>query len=270
LQTNVKLSKNVTANLFEYNWLSVASECTNVLGPDGYAAVQVSPPEESLEAVGAPWWQVYQPVDYNLTSMMGTPAQLQAMVSACHAAGVKVYVDAVLNHMAAQPASGSGTSFGGESYSPSTLSYPAYDAADFHSYPADCPEPGNSIVNWLSYTEVTECQLDGLPDLATETTYVRGTEAAYLNSLIADGVDGFRLDSAVNIGETDIAAIEAMLNRDTTTGAPGIHHPRGLPRQRRPGPPARPDRLRTRRPGDIVRLLLCADRRLRGRRTSRR
>ena len=167
-----------------------------------------------------PWWQVYQPVDYNLTSMMGTPAQFQAMVSACHAAGVKVYVDAVLNHMAAQPTSGSGTSFGGENYSPSALSYPAYDAADFHGYPADCPEPSNSIVNWLSYTEVTECQLDGLPDLATETTYVRDTEAAYLNSLIADGVDGFRLDSAVNIGETDIAAIEAMLNRDTTTGAP--------------------------------------------------
>ncbi len=218
--SSATLSKNVTANLFEYNWPSIASECTNVLGPDGYAAVQVSPPEDSLKAVGDPWWQVYQPVDYNLTSMMGTPAQFQAMVSACHAAGVKVYVDAVLNHMAAQPTSGSGTSFGGESYSPSTLSYPAYDAADFHSYPADCPEPGNSIVNWLSYTEVTECQLDGLPDLATETTYVRDTEAAYLNSLIADGVDGFRLDSAANIGETDIAAIEAMLNRDTTTGAP--------------------------------------------------
>jgi len=214
------LSKNVTANLFEWNWPSIAAECTNVLGPDGYAAVQVAPPQDSLVASGYSWWQVYQPVDYNLTSMMGSPAQFQSMVSTCHAAGVKVYVDAVLNHTAAQPTSGSGTSVGGETYNPSTLSYPAYSSADFHSYPADCPESSNSIVNWLSYTEVTECQLEGLPDLATETTYVRDTEAAYLNSLIADGVDGFRLDSATEIGETDIAAIEALLNPDTTTHSP--------------------------------------------------
>ena len=214
------LSKNVTANLFEYNWPSVGSACTNVLGPDGYAAVQVSPPEDSLQAAGDPWWQVYQPVDYNLTSMMGTQAQFQAMVTACHAAGVKVYVDAVLNHMAAQPTSGSGTSVGGQSYDPAALSYPAYSASDFHSYPADCPESSNAIVNWLSFTEVTECQLEGLPDLATETTYVRNTEAAYLNALIADGVDGFRLDSAAEIGETDIGAIEALLHPDTSTGAP--------------------------------------------------
>jgi alpha-amylase len=214
------LAKNVTANLFEWNWPSISTECTNVLGPDGYAAVQVSPPEDSLQASGNPWWQVYQPVDYNLTSMMGNLAQFQAMVTTCHAAGVKVYVDAVLNHMAAQPTSGSGTSFGGETYDPSTLTYPAYTSADFHSYPADCPESSNSIVNWLSYTEVTECQLEGLPDLATETTYVHDTEAAYLNSLIADGVDGFRLDSATEIGETDIAAIEALLNPDTTSHSP--------------------------------------------------
>jgi alpha-amylase len=213
------LAKNVTANLFEYNWNSVAADCTNVLGPDGFAAVQVAPPEDSYDNVDHSWWDVYQPVDYSLNSRMGTPAQFQSMVEACHAAGVKVYVDAVLNHMAAGDG-GQDTSYGGQSFDSGSLTYPAYSSADFHSYPADCPESNDSIDNWLSYADVTECRLDGLPDLATETGYVRDTEAAYLNSLIAEGVDGFRLDSAAEIGETDIAAIEAMLNPDTATGQP--------------------------------------------------
>jgi alpha-amylase len=218
--SSAALSKNVTANLFEYNWPSVAAACTNTLGPDGFAAVQVAPPEDSLDNPNHSWWDVYQPVDYSLTSRLGTPAQFQSMVSTCHAAGVKVYVDAVLNHMAAASTGAGGTSYGGQSYNATALTYPAYNSADFHSYPADCPESSDSISNWLNYTEVTGCRLEGLPDLATQTTAVRDTEAGYLNTLIADGVDGFRLDSAVNIGETDIAAVEALLNPDTTTGTP--------------------------------------------------
>lgn len=210
------LSRNVTANLFEYNWDSVAADCTNVLGPDGFAAVQVSPPQDSYDQADHYWWDVYQPVDYSLTSRFGTAAQFAAMVGACHAAGVKVYADVVLNHMAAGDG-GPDTGYGGGAFDSSTLTYPAYTAADFHSYPADCPESGDGIVNWLSYTEVTGCRLDGLPDLATNTTAVRDTEAAYLNSLIAQGVDGFRLDSATEIGETDIAAIEALLDPDSST-----------------------------------------------------
>jgi alpha-amylase len=40
--------KTVIANLFEWNWNSVASECTNFLGPRGYGYVQVSPPQEHV------------------------------------------------------------------------------------------------------------------------------------------------------------------------------------------------------------------------------
>lgn len=212
-------AKDVTANLFMWNWTSVASECTNVLGPDGYAAVQVAPPEDSVTdaADGHPWWEIYQPVDYNLTSRMGDDAQFRAMVTACHQAGVKVYVDAVLNHMARQQ--GNDTSYGGVSYSPGSA-YPAYSSADFHNYPNDCPVSSDQITDWNDYTQVTECELDALPDLRTESTYVRDTEAAYLNKLIGYGVDGFRLDAAKHIGHTDLAALEALLNKDTMTGGP--------------------------------------------------
>jgi len=211
--------KDVTANLFEYNFDSIATDCTDYLGPDGYAAVQVAPPEDSYDQSAHSWWDVYQPVDYTVGGRLGTQAEFEAMISACHAAGVKVYVDAVLNHMAAGDG-GTDTSYDGQSFDSSTLAYPAYSSANFHSYPTNCPESSGSIVNWLSYTEVTQCRVDGLPDLDTGSTAVRDEESSYLNSMINMGVDGFRLDSSAEIGETDIAAIEALLHDDTTTGNP--------------------------------------------------
>src|SRR3954471_12206806 len=93
---------DVIANLFEWNRPSVAAECTNVLGPQGYGAVQVAPPEDSLIRDGHPWWEVYQPGDYDVNSRMGNRQQFTSMVNACHAAGVKVYADAVINHMTGQ------------------------------------------------------------------------------------------------------------------------------------------------------------------------
>src|SRR6185369_2165596 len=42
-------SRDVLANLFEWNWPSVGRECTNVLGPAGYGGVQVAPPADSLK-----------------------------------------------------------------------------------------------------------------------------------------------------------------------------------------------------------------------------
>src|SRR3954454_15830479 len=80
-------ARDVIANLWEWNWRSVARECTDVLGPAGYGGVQVAPPQDSVKRSETtaptplhPWWEVYQPVDYNLTSRMGTEAQFKSMV----------------------------------------------------------------------------------------------------------------------------------------------------------------------------------------------
>jgi alpha-amylase len=97
----------VTANLWEWNWKSIGKECTDVLGPSGYTGVQVAPPQDSVkrtelgngsDTVLHPWWEVYQAVDYKLTSRMGYEDQFKAMVKTCREAGVKVYVHAVINH----------------------------------------------------------------------------------------------------------------------------------------------------------------------------
>lgn len=205
---------DVIANLFEWNWNSVATECGSVLGPDGYGAVQVSPPQESLSLADNnpphPWWDVYQPVSYQINSRFGNRTQFAAMVTACHSAGIKVYADAVLNHMTGH---GSGVGYAGTTFSNEYVFPGLYSSADFHSYPANCPNSDDTVTNYDVQADVQECQLVGLADLNTETAYVRGKLAGYLNDLESLGVDGFRLDAAKHMNVNDVAAIKAQLTR---------------------------------------------------------
>ncbi|MGN7860420.1 carbohydrate-binding module family 20 domain-containing protein [Microbacterium sp. 22303] len=202
-------TKDVTAHLFQWPWKSVADECRHVLGPAGYGAVQVSPPQAHVELKdqGYPWWQAYQPVSYSLQSRYGTPKEFAQMVDACHRAGVRVYVDAVLNHMSGQQTGGvgsDGSTFG-------KYDYPGlYSNGDFHH----CGRNGNDwIANWNDRWEIQNCELLGLSDLATETEHVQATLAGYLNSLLTLGVDGFRFDAAKHIPAADLQAITARLDR---------------------------------------------------------
>lgn len=208
---------DVTANLFMWNWPSVGSECTNQLGPKGYGSVLVSPPQDSIKLSGThPWWEIYQPVGYDLNSRMGSEAQFQAMVTACHNAGVKVYADAVINHMSGNDQS-STDSYGGDGFTSSSKSYAQvpYSSSDFHSYPGNCPNADLAIDDWNSQQQVQECDLENLNDLYTENDGVRGKIAGYLNKLIGYGVDGFRVDSAKHINQADMANIESRLSNTT-------------------------------------------------------
>jgi alpha-amylase len=212
-QAGAQPGNDVIASLWEWPWVSVAHECTAVLGPAGYGAVQVAPPEDSLDAAGHPWWDVYQPVGYDLDSRFGTRAEFAAMVSACHAAGVDVYVDAVVNHMTGADQMGP-RGYGGATFTPDRH-YPeaGYTPGDFHSYPGDCPTADGQIADWTNVTQVQNCELLGLADLRTESDHVRDQIAGYLNDLMSLGVDGFRIDAAKHIPVADLAAIRAKLTR---------------------------------------------------------
>lgn len=191
-------AKDVTAVLFEWNFASVAKECTNTLGPAGYGYVQVSPPAEHIQ--GGQWWTSYQPVSYKIAGRLGDRAAFQNMVNTCHAAGVKVVADAVVNHMSA----GSGTGTGGSSYS--KYDYPGlYSSPDFD----DCT---SQINNYGDRYNVQHCELVGLADLDTGEDYVRGKIAGYLNDLLSLGVDGFRIDAAKHIPAADLANIKSRLS----------------------------------------------------------
>ena len=211
----------VMANLFEWNWPSVGAECTDVLGPAGFGGVQVAPPQDSLKRTKLgdgsdttlhPWWEVYQPVDYALTSRMGSEQQFKDMVTTCRKAGVKVYVDAVINHGTGQ----GNTSYGGKSYdTPEPYDQPAvpYTPQNFHVPAGECPSSDGGIQDFNNIAQVTRCNLVGLHDLRTETPYVRGKLAGYLNKLIGYGVSGFRVDAAKHIGKADLDAIYASLHK---------------------------------------------------------
>ncbi len=104
---------DVIVTMFQANWKSVAKECTDTLGPEGVAYVQVSPPQESIK--GTQWWTSYQPVSYNLNSKEGTEQEFKSMVATCKAAGVGIIADAVINHTTGV-GQGSGTGTGGSAY----------------------------------------------------------------------------------------------------------------------------------------------------------
>jgi alpha-amylase len=204
-------NKDVIANLFAWNWPSVAAECTGVLGPAGYGGVQVSPPQDSLKRSGThSWWELYQPAAYDVNGRLGTRAQFASMVQACHAAGVEVYADAVINHMTGQGS----TSYGGRSFT--KYDYPGtYSGADFHYHPGACGNPDN-LIHGGDYTgsanNVQLCELVGLADLDTGAEYVRSRIAAYLNDLTSLGVDGFRVDAVKHMSPADLSSIYGRLN----------------------------------------------------------
>ena len=182
----------VMVHLFQWKYNDIANECEKVLGPKGYDAVQITPPAEHIQ--GSSWWVVYQPVNYkNFTSLGGNEAELKSMISRCHAAGVKIYADAVFNQMAG----GSGTGTGGSSYS--SRNYPAFSASDFHSV---C-----DITDYSNRWQVQNCSLPGLPDLNTGSSYVQGQITTYLKTLAGWGVDGFRIDAAKHMSTADLGAI---------------------------------------------------------------
>ncbi|MGL1937001.1 MAG: alpha-amylase family glycosyl hydrolase [Fibrobacterales bacterium] len=186
------LPRTAFVHLFEWQWADIALECENVLGPGGFAAVQVSPPQKSI--AGDVWWTRYQPMSYAIEGRSGSRAAFTDMVQRCKAVGVDIYVDAVINHMAARG-----------------RNYPEvpYASGDFHG----C----TSITNFTDRWEVQNCDLLGLNDLATEKEDVRNKIAAYLNDLISLGVAGFRIDAAKHMPASDLAAIKRKL-----TGNPYI------------------------------------------------
>ncbi|MEV6732727.1 MULTISPECIES: carbohydrate-binding module family 20 domain-containing protein [unclassified Streptomyces] len=195
--------KDVTAVLFEWRFESVAKACTDSLGPAGYGYVQVSPPQEHIQ--GSQWWTSYQPVSYKIAGRLGDRAAFRAMVDTCHAAGVKVVADSVINHMAA--ADGVGT--GGSSYT--KYGYPGvYSGSDMD----DCRA---TISNYQDRANVQNCELVQLADLDTGEDYVRGRIAGYLNDLLSLGVDGFRIDAAKHMPAADLANIKARLTN------PGVY-----------------------------------------------
>lgn len=201
--------RTVFVQMFSWKWTDIALECETLLGPYGFAAVQVSPPNEHAVYQGHPWWERYQPVSYRLESRSGTHAEFIDMVKRCRAVGVDVYVDTVINHMADDPMEGqTRIGFAGTRYTRGHIEG-LYSPWDFHY----CGRYGdNGIRNYGDRWEVQHCNIYRTNDLNTESEYVRGRLAGYLDDLLHVGVTGFRVDAAKHMAADDVVNILGRLS----------------------------------------------------------
>lgn len=197
---------DVFVHLFEWKWRDIANECEQFLGPAGFAAVQVSPPQEHSITPTFDWSERYQPVSYSIArSRSGTGAEFTEMVQRCKAAGIGIYVDAVINHMTNFPSPGVGSN--GTAYT--KYSYPGlYTQADFH--------PPCTVSNYTDAANVQDCELLSLPDLNTGLPSVRQKIAGYLVMLARLGVAGFRIDAAKHIQQVELDGMLALVDSTMT------------------------------------------------------
>ncbi|KAI8918159.1 alpha amylase [Powellomyces hirtus] len=232
--------KGAIAELFGWPYEDITKECT-FLGKAGYMGVKIWPPTEHImtdqsseDRVGfRPWWYNYQPVSYRLYSRLGTREQLRDMITACRAEGVRVYADAVANHM-----SGNGndiqnhrndecTSYGPKESTAGSpyythgntfeinkftndrpgLEFPAvpFGPSDFH-----CEKGLNA---WTDGRLLSHGWLVGLTDLNSEMPYVRDRTAVYFQDLLSIGFSGFRIDAAKHMGPAPTAQALGALNK---------------------------------------------------------
>jgi len=194
---------DVVVHLFEWKWTDIATECETMLGPAGFYAVQVSPPQEHSIVPNHDWSERYQPVSYSIErSRSGTGAEFASMVKRCQTAGVTIIADAVINHMTNFPSPGVGSN--GTAYS--KYSYPGlFSPSDFH--------PACVVNDYQSAANVQDCELLSLPDLNTSFPTVRQKIATYLTMLARLGVAGFRIDAAKHIQQVELDDIISRVNQ---------------------------------------------------------
>ncbi|XP_055383835.1 alpha-amylase 1-like [Condylostylus longicornis] len=204
-------NRTTIVHLFEWKWRDIARECENYLGPKGFGGVQLSPVNENVIIKNRPWYERYQPISYKLITRSGNREDLQNMIQRCNAAGVRIYVDAVINHMAAYNEENMevfGTA--NSSANPKEKSYPAvpYTADDFN--------PVCSIKNYQDPVQVRNCELVGLRDLNQSKQHVREKIVGFFNDLVDTGVAGFRIDAAKHMWPKDLKQIyENIKNLNT-------------------------------------------------------
>ena len=201
--------KNIEANLEK-----VASQ--------GFTTIQVSPPNivnkatagvHVLERDGKNgWWRYYQPAGFTINTLtdnaMGTKTEFESMCTKAHSLGLKIIVDAVINHMGCKDGEENETSTDPMKHvTPMAATYEPeiYNNKAFHTPWANMTykEDPNKYSQYESTYDLTRNCTSRLPDLDTGSTIVQTAIYDYMDELIASGADGFRFDAAKHIETPD-------------------------------------------------------------------
>ena len=150
----------------------------------GYTSVQTSPINAVVVGNGGDkkftnqWYYHYQPTAYTIGNyQLGTEAEFIEMNRVAEQYGIKIIVDAVLNHTT------------------SDYSKVSSEIKSINNW----THGADRISNWNSREEVTQKSLLGLWELNTQNPEVQQYLSKFLKNAVSDGADGFRYDAAKHI-----------------------------------------------------------------------
>lgn len=184
------LAENIKdgAILHAWSWsFNTIKNNMKLIAQSGYTSVQTSPINEikvgdngGMQLYGnGKWYYQYQPSSYNIGNyQLGTEQEFKDMCAEADKYGVKIIVDAVVNHCSSD-------------YSVISNSIKNLEGGGFHERV--------EIENWSDRYQVTQGKLSGLYDLNTQNPNVQQMILDYLKRCVADGADGFRYDAAKHI-----------------------------------------------------------------------
>lgn len=168
------IQDGVILHCFNWKYNDIKAELDNI-AEAGFTTIQTSPAQPG-GGTGT-WWWLYQPLGFYVgTNELGTKAELESLCKEAENYGIKVIVDVVANHLA-----------GDHSRIEDDLKPSKY----WHTF-------GGGI-DWKNRWQVTHGEI-GMPDIATENSYVQQKVGNYMQELKSVGVDGIRWDAAKHIG----------------------------------------------------------------------
>ncbi|MCB1068767.1 MAG: hypothetical protein KDL31_00335 [Kiritimatiellae bacterium] len=148
-------------------------------------------------------YHMYHPTDFfRVDPVLGTFQDLKDLVDACHARGIYVILDVVINHTADKNGLRNGDD--DKWYHPGGGSnFGWWNDGNKHAAPFDDLQwfhNNGTINNWDSHPEYIYGQFKGTDDLKTEASEVQGwLDLAFKNLIDATDCDGFRVDAIKHV-----------------------------------------------------------------------
>ncbi len=153
-------------------------------------------------------YHMYHPTDFfRVDPAMGTFQDLKDLIDACHARGIYVILDVVINHMADKNGLPGNNFNDDKQYWPNGYgNFVWWNSNNKHAAPFDDLQwfHNNGTINsWDAYPENVLGQFKGTDDLKTETTHVQyWLGEAFKNLISATDCDGFRVDAIKHVEKT--------------------------------------------------------------------
>ena len=181
-------------HVWSWNFPTIAENMKQIADA-GFTMLQTSPvnacfsPEggniKILDEKEGNWYHYYQPTDWTIgNNIVGTEAEMKAMLDSAKKYDIRVLVDVLPNH----------TAFNIDLVTDEF--YAAVGGRDkmFHTHGLE------GINNYNDRTECTHQGVGGLPDVNTENPLFQKYYMQFVNKLVEMGVRGFRYDTAKHIG----------------------------------------------------------------------